>query len=225
MKDVIDMIENFKIKRFCNTVFGWNPHDAIIGEWIRWWLVDSKLGERRKRRVINSAIAIRFGGKTVISDLLFAEQARINSDLYKILGVAEVENSQKGFLRKLKNLSLYEESGKKEEERKFPDLKFALLCIKVSVSKDSTFRNIDLIKELNSKMQEFSKNSGMYWILYMLKFTWIEEDSPFRVRNYVRGYDEFWYSYSFYGSDFYVYYGGEIRKRATTYGVREIGRQ
>jgi hypothetical protein len=42
---------NFKIERLCDTILGYNPHDALIGEWLRWWLSDSVLEAARAMRL------------------------------------------------------------------------------------------------------------------------------------------------------------------------------
>ena len=212
MKDVIRMVENFKIKRFCETIYGYNPHSAIIGEWIRWWLRDSRLRERKMRRIINPAIAITYRKKRVIADLLFAEQARRDSDFFKVLGVAEVENNSSEFLKKLRHLSFYEQIDTEREDRKFPDLKFSLLCCKTTRKRvdEEVMTEADLIEKLVKDSKMYSRNSELYWILYLLKYTRVEADYSFRVRDYVQGYPQFWYSSSFCGGEFYIHKDGKL---------------
>ena len=130
MKDIVKMVEKFNIKRLCETVYGYNPHSVIIGEWAKWWLKDSRLGEKKMRRIINPAIGVTYSKKKAFADLLFAEQARKNSEFFKILGVAEIENNPSKFLKKLQHLSFYEQKDKEREDRKFPDLAFSVLCCK-----------------------------------------------------------------------------------------------
>lgn len=214
------MIENFRIEKLCDTVFGFNPHDAIIGEWIKWWLIDSFVGRKKKRRVINPAIGVRkYGKKMTFADILFAEETRAGFGYFKILGVAEVENSDYLFLRKLKNLSYYEEIDKKKDKRKFPDLQFALLCIKA----DATYQkgnvvldDVSLINSLKRRMREYSRKSSMCWVLYLLRYMKHKDDwAMFVVRNYVQGKEMFWYDYAFCGSEFFIYYEGQQIKHGS----------
>ena len=212
MKNIIKMIENFKIKRFCETIYGYNPHSAIIGGWVRWWLKDSRLGEKRERRVINPAIGMTYRKKRVFADLLFAEQARRDSYFFKVLGVAEVENNSSRFLEKLRALSLYEQLHKEREDRKFPDLKFNLLCCKTTRKRvdQKVMDEADLIEKLVKESEMCSRNSDLRWILYFLKYTRVETDYSFRVQDYVQGYQQFWYSSSFFGSEFYIHKDGKL---------------
>jgi len=217
MKDIIEMVESFKIKRLCETIYGYKPHDAIIGEWIRWWLSDSRLGEAKRRRIINPAIAMTQKKKRV-ADLLFAEQARTDSDFFKILGVAEIENNSSEFFQKLRVLSLYEQANRERRNRKFPDLKFSVLCCRIWMilddQEDMRPRKANLIEDLATKSKMYSKDSDLYWILYLLKYAEVEIDHSFRVKDYVEGYRRFWYSRSFLGSEFYIHKNGELQKHS-----------
>jgi len=208
MKDIIKMVKKFNIKRICETVYGYKPHSAIIGEWIRWWLKDSWLDKERMRRIINPAIGVTYRKKRVFADLMFAEQARRNSKFFKILGVAEVENNRSKFPEKLRSLSFYEQIHKETEDRKFPDLKFGILCCRIKEREDST--ETDLIKNLVKECRMYSRNSEVYWVLYLLKYGKAEADYSFRVRNYVKGYPRFWYGSSFFGSTLYIHRGGNL---------------
>ena len=213
------MVENFKIKRLCETIYGYKPHSAIIGEWVKWWLRDSRFGEIKKRRIINPAIAITHRKKRKFADLLFTEQARIGAEFHKILGVAEIENNSSKFLERLRVLSLYEQTNREREVRKFPDLKFCVLCCRTRMILDDQevmrARKTKLIEELLRKSKIYSRDSEMHWVLYLLKYGEVEVDHSFRVKDYAAGYPRFWYSYSFLGSEFYIHKDGELLTHST----------
>lgn len=217
IQSIDKMIGNFKIKRLCNTIFGFKPHDAIIGEWIKWWLDDSSVGTKKKRRIINPAIGMeKYGKKLTFADILFAEETQTGFGYFKIVGVAEVENSERFFLRKLKNLSYYEQIGVRKDARKFPDLQFALLCVRASARYQDgniILSNDDLIKNLKRRMRQYSRKSRMCWVLYLLRFMKHEDDSyMFDVRNYVPDFERFWYNYTFCGSEYFIYYKGKLKR-------------
>lgn len=211
MKDIIQMVEKFNVKRLRETIYGYRPHNAIIGEWVRWWLRDSRLGEKRKRRIIDPAVGITYRKKRAHADLLFAEQARKDSEFFKILGVAEIENNSSKFLKKLRNLSFYEQTNKDREDRKFPDLKFSVLCCRIRkpVNRENV-KDVDLVEKLVKESKMYSRKSEIYWILYLLEYTRADEDYSFRVRDYAKGYPRFWYNSSFFGSEFYIHKDGKL---------------
>jgi hypothetical protein len=216
MRNISKMVESFKIRKFSNSVFGFNPHDATIGEWIKWWLTDSKRGEERKRRVINPAMLASFRRKRVFADILFAEETIAGAENYRILGVAEIENNKDKLMKKLENLLVYEEAATETREKKFPDLKFALLCAKMDYdyheNEEFSAKERHLLNRLIEKMQEISKKSRLYWILYLLVSCRVEEDATFRVKDYVKGYERFWYESSFLGSECFIYFEGKLRR-------------
>jgi len=209
IQDITGMIENFKIERLCDTILGYNPHDTIIGEWIRWWLIDSAIEERKKRRIINPAICAESGKRRAFADILFVEELEAGSDYFEIIGVAEVENSESKFLEKLDNLSFYEQNEKKKHERKFPDLLFAILCIKVDADYQEgnvVLKNVELINSLKRKMQKHSMKSRMCWVLYLLRYMKHEDEYHLSVKNYVPGFLGFRYNYAFRGNEFFIYH-------------------
>lgn len=230
IQNIDKMIESFKIERLCDTIFGFNPHDAIIGEWIRWWLNDSFVGRKKKRRIINPAIGMaKYGKKMTFADILFAEETRAGFGYFKIVGVAEIENSESWFLRKLKNLSYYEQVGVRKNERKFPDLQFALLCTKVDAEYqdgNAVLSNVHLISNLKRRMRQYSRKSQMCWILYLLRFMKHEDDwAMFVVRNYVPETEMFWYNYAFCGSEFSIYYKGKQIKHKSFLMEKRFSKQ
>lgn len=213
IEEIGKTIGKFKIERLCDTVMGYNPHDAIIGEWVRWWVSDSVVDARKRRRIINPAIAIsKDAKKKAYADLLFVDELEPDSDYFEVVGVAEVENGESKFFEKLENLSFYEQNGKSNEERKFPDLQFALLCSKAKAEYCKgvvVVKDIELFDTVKRKMQEYSEKSSICWVLYLLLYMKHEEKYNIIVKEYVRGYLGFYYNYAFSGSEFFTYYKGK----------------
>jgi len=155
----------------------------------------------------------KYGKKRTFADLLFVEETRAGFGNFRIIGVAEVENREDWFSRKMKTLSYYEQLDQAKDERKFPDLQFALLCAKVWAEYQQgsvVLSNEDLIDGLKKKMRRYSRKSGICWILYLLRYMKHKDDTRmFGVRNYVPEHDKFWYGYAFCGSEIFIYLKGE----------------
>ncbi len=101
---ITKMIKDFDLNynRVTKCYYG-KCHEALIGEWINWWLENSE--KSHKRRIINPAMQASYYGK-YYGDLLFCERDN-RSKSYKCVGVAEIENTMKHYLSKLKSLNAY----------------------------------------------------------------------------------------------------------------------
>jgi hypothetical protein len=95
IEEIGKTIGKFKIERICDTVMGYNPHDALIGEWVRWWVSDSVVDARKRRRIINPAIEIsKNDEKKAYADLLFVEELEPRAGGQQIRFVATVTKQQ-----------------------------------------------------------------------------------------------------------------------------------
>jgi len=165
MKTAIDlkkMLQKFDHNRLCK-VRG-EAHDAIVGEWIRWWVDTSP----KSHLAINPAKYVDTKGKKSYSaDILFCSKQELG--LYEVLGVTEVENKRKKWFLKLDSLRAYALS------QKYPNIEFTLLCVRVYSKKDR-----DLFSQL---LQLIKKTSALVpkitWILYRLSETSGKKDVDF----------------------------------------------
>lgn len=178
---------------------GGEAHEGKIGEWIRWW-IDGK----PNRMVINPPPKDRKTRRC--ADVLFLQESPI-THTFHALGVAEIENNAKKWMEKLNTLKTYE-----EDQTRYPDLKFALLC----VSWYEHFREEmnPQSEEVAKKMAESSKNSRIDWILYILKYARLEkEEAPFAIRipDYVKGSELFYYRHrNLAGAEWIIFTQGKI---------------
>ena len=191
------MLQQFEWKRLLRVCGG--AHHGKIGEWIRWW-IDLK----PRHMVINPAPME--STKRVFADILFLEEVR-GTNLFEVVGVAEVEDDKEKWIDKLQSLKAYGQN-----QKQFPDLKFALLCM-------SVYMNITIEKdiwELGKAVQNLSKNSRMDWILYMLKYAKIsKEETPWAIKitDYAKGSDSFFYTHrNLVGVEWIIIRNGESLK-------------
>lgn len=218
-------IKKFNYKRLNNYIYG-GAHDAIIGEWIKWWITDCLKNKKGiVNSVINPAIHARFLGKGYCADILFAEHSQKTDkgkdidgeerEFFRIIGVAEIENDNclKKLKHKVNSLYAYEKCKDKRHRTKFPDLEFGVLC--------TYYFDIDLkerkheIKKIKDYMKQKSKDSIMQWVLYILKKDEIDDDYFFRVIGYARdpSRKSFYYEETFFGKPIYYIFqrGRQLR--------------
>jgi len=219
-------IRRFRYERL-QFVYG-GAHDAIIGEWIRWWNEDVLKGSKYfVHSVINPAIQARYRGKRYYADILFAEHVTnqdrgkdiegVERDFFRIVGVAEIENNNclENLKRKVDSIYAYEKCRDRRRRIKFEDLEFGLLCTHYY---DQDFKERkDEINKVKEYIREKSENSKLQWVLYLLKkiLQDEEEDYFFRVSGYAR--DEtrrsFYYDKAFYGKpEWYIFEDGRRLK-------------
>ncbi len=194
MQDIKKIFDKFNYNKVCNCYYG-KCHDALIGEWINWWLVRTK--KSNYRRIINPAIK----ASNYTADILFFERDN-RSKSYKALGVAEVENNAKEYLNKLKHLNAYIFAKGKNYEKKFPDLKFVLLSTRQQTDKEGYITPLHdtLYENIKEKIIKYSEKSpDVYWIYYQMKFKSHPDSSPDETFDidYVKDVEKFWYTYSF----------------------------
>lgn len=161
--NLIEMIELFQEKNvpyLSNHVLNPpNNHHTIIGQWARWWIEDTNNGA--KRGIFDEALACK--GRRH-ADIMFLQKA--NDNIFEIKGVAEIENNieckQDKYLEKLECLKIYDEL-----EDKFPDLEFVILSTIMGIDKNDEF--IDFFTPLLKKVKEYSKESDLYWVIFILE--------------------------------------------------------
>ena len=141
------MLRQFDYKRLRKIRGG--AHGGKIGEWVRWWIN----ARPSRRMVITPAPMVSWKDKSFLADILFLQKPR-KTEIYKILGVAEIENSFRKAVRKLKSLRAYEQN-----ESQYPDLKFVLLCL-------SLFPPLEKVPQvIQRNLKRFSKDSRLRWVL------------------------------------------------------------
>lgn len=156
--DMIEKIELFRQNRLPyihrHILNPPNNHHSIIGQWERWWNEDTNI-YNANRGVFDESITC--DGRR--ADMMFLEES---SNSFEIKGVAEIENSNNiiDILEKLDTLEKYDNSPKK-----FPDLEFVILCNAITVEDNKYNYLLNLLKEARNK----SKNSDLFWIIYILK--------------------------------------------------------
>jgi hypothetical protein len=158
-------------------------HDALIGEWINWWLSQGIDG-----RICNPARQSKSGSRRYIADLLFLEQFK-GFDYYEVKGVAEVENDERRFMDKIKSLMSYENYFKKGS-KVYPNLEFGVFCYTLHLP------NEELAGKIYEKLVDVSNGSSLLWIACEVGKSLREKgdvnDSIF-MPNYVRGAECFFY--------------------------------
>jgi len=158
-------------------------HDAIIGEWINWWLT-----QEGDTRICNPARHSRLGSRRYIADLLFLERFE-GYDYYEVKGVAEIENNESKFMDKIKSLASYENYVKKGSAV-YPNLEFAIFCYTLNLPND------ELADRIYETLIDVSKNSKLLWIACEVGNSLREKgdvDDSIFMPNYVKGYDCFYY--------------------------------
>lgn len=207
----------YRLRRFNQSrllrLYG-KSHDALIGEWIHWWNNDVLKGSKRiVHSTINPAMRASFRGKRYFADILFAEHIE-NQDVtidregterefYRIMGVAEVENtnSTEKLNHRINSLFAYEKCRDKRRNIKFEDLTFAVLC---TFFDEYDFENKQKILDLIDCVKNKSADSNLYWVLCVLQKGVLTEDDDyfFRVAGYAKDRlrKTFYYQHSFVGS-------------------------
>lgn len=158
-------------------------HDALVGEWINWWL-----GQNVESMICNPARSSKSGSSRYVADLLFLEKFG-RSFHYRVTGVAEIENIESKISEKMKTLQSYE-SYTKRGHNVYPDLEFAILCYTQNVPND------ELVEKVYHETLRASCSSSLLWIVCELgNAAYKEEELDYRIRmpNYVNGYDYFRY--------------------------------
>lgn len=162
-------------------------HDALIGEWINWWL-----GQSIDGLICNPARGSRSGSRGYIADLLFLERFE-GFEYYEVKGVGEVENSHKKIMDKIDSLASYEKYTRQGSSA-YPNLEFAILCCTLDVPND------ELVEKIYDKVLQVSENSGLLWIICEISRPLSnreKHDYSIYMPNYVKGYDRFFYNRNF----------------------------
>ncbi len=196
MQGIKKAIDKFDYNNVTKSYYG-KCHEALIGEWVNWWLRKTK--KSSERRIINPAIQASYYGNYT-ADILFCERDN-RSKSYKALGVAEVENEPNKYLYKLKSLNAYIFSKGKKREQKFPDLEFVLLSTRQKIDKEGNITNFhfNLYEAIKEQIINYSEKSDVYWIYYQMKLKSHPYESPDETFDidYLRDAEKFWYAYSF----------------------------
>ena len=173
-------------------------HDALIGEWVNWWLGQKKVD----CRICNPARGSKIGSNRCTADLLFLERF-YDESYFEVKGVAEVENNEKKILEKIKSLSSYEKH-KKGERTAYPDLMFTVLCYTINIPND------EIIEKIYNNVVHISKNSNLLWIVCEIGKS-LEEEARHNIHipNFVRGSDLFFYYRNFASINFYFIRNGK----------------
>ncbi len=209
MQDITKMIERFNYKKLDHCFYG-KAHNSLIGEWVNWWLIDSRLGDKSKRSIIDPAFATSNSEKK-FADLMFAEFDEDNQ-YFKILGIAEVENNPKKYIEKIDSLSAYESVKSSDGALRFPDLEFAILATRWELIGRLRDKDRALWDSIENRILELSKKSNLIWIFYMLKLVKTKSDYLFNVPKY-EGFPKFNYYFPFVGTPNYVIIKkGEVTK-------------
>jgi len=155
------MLEQFEYDRL-SRVRG-EAHDAIVGEWIRWWLeanLESHIAFNPAKYVDTKE------GKSYSADILFCRRNKEEFELQEIVGVGEIENKRKKWFQKLESLKSYALSGK------YRDLQFTLLSVRIYSRKDK-----ELFSQLLERIREASLvTPEIDWLLYHLSETSGKQD-------------------------------------------------
>jgi len=135
-------------------------HDAIIGAWIDWWIsIDA-----RKHMVLNPPHKVN----RRIADIMFL---RGDEYVYDVVGIAEVENSPKKWMAKIRTLEAY-----RKRYSHLKCMKFLLLCVTTYPQHQEGFA------ELLQHIMELSETTQLTWILYRFDLGRHGEDIHFIVR-------------------------------------------
>jgi len=162
-------------------------HDALIGEWVSWWL-----GRSGDSMICNPARGSRSGSRRYIADLLFLERFE-GSEYYEVKGIGEVENNQGKFMNKIDSLASYEKYTK-QGSNVYPNLEFAILCYTLNIPND------ELAQSIYDRVLQVSENSGLLWIVCEIgRSLSSEERNSYSIYmpNFVKGYDRFSYCRNF----------------------------
>jgi len=186
--------------------FDWEPlrrvhnaaHDAVIGAWVYWWLN----GNPKDGLVWNPGVQARFHGKRRTADILFIKD-------HRIVGAAEIENSPKNLIKKIKSLSLYERCKTLNSFLRFAVLStFVFLDEKGQPEQRSKANRHRLrcVQNAIGVAKENSKQSNLLWAVYVLK--WLRD--PEEKLHGIRGYD-----YSCGAAGYCMFKRGRVVKEAS----------
>lgn len=192
------MLKHFEHKRLLRIKGG--AHGAKIGEWVNWWISERP----RRRMVITPGPMTNWRGNSYLADILFLERSE-KSDIQKVLGVAEIENSLKKATKKLSSLKAYEQN-----DKQYPDLRFAILCLSVY---PSYYNTSNLLKKVHRHLRRLSKNSRLSWVLYLLIYERVvidQTDYFIRMIDYVDESHYFFYNTEIKDAGWFVYKEGAI---------------
>lgn len=153
-------------------------HDALIGQWERWWNEDT-IAKKNVRAIQprEAAYIKKKRGKHIhknrrIADIMFLE--KVNKKEFGIKGIAEIENDRKKLEEKVETLKSYEGT-KLSGKTRYPCLRFGVLCTVIKLRHDS---QDGFVMDNNvwdtyyapaiKKMIAYSQKSKMDWIFYAL---------------------------------------------------------
>ena len=175
-------------------------HAAKIGEWVNWWI-----SVRPKRRiVITPAPMTTWRGQSSLADILFLERPR-TSNIYKKVGVAQIENHVEKAHRKLKSLRAYDQN-----ESQYPDMQFALLCLSLYPPIDKAPNSL---KKVGKYLERLSENSRLRWVVYLLVYKRIDYDEAnysIKIIDYVKDADYFYYNTEISDAGRFMYKEGKV---------------
>lgn len=162
-------------------------HDALIGEWINWWLERSDDG-----MICNPARGSRSGSRRYVADLLFLERFE-GFECYEVRGIGEVENSRRKFMHKIDSLASYEKYTR-QGSNVYPNLEFAILCYTLDIPND------ELAQSIYDRVLQVSENSGLLWIVCEIGRSLTNEERNsycIYMPHFVKGCDRFSYCRNF----------------------------
>ena len=184
-KFILDSIKRHDFQRILR--FRGKCHDALIGEWINWWL-----GQNINGMICNPARGSKLASRRCFADILFLEQFK-GEEHYEVKGVAEVENNKNKFIKKIKSLTSYEEYTKRGSVA-YPDLEFAIFCYTLATPNDA------LAQKVYSKILKVSQRSDLLWIVCEIGKCLSDKETvnySIHMPNYVKGYNYFFYNRNF----------------------------
>lgn len=153
----LEIFKRFDVSSLENHVrFTWKCHTLLIGEWVRWWLEHSDFADKDSLATIEEPAT-----QDTRADLGFAVKGK---EGYRVIGVAEVENTPKKCSVKIKNLREYESHSLYKD-----DLQFVLLSATLN-QKKTRDRIID-------EMRKSSKDSKILWVLFIFRTMMVDKVS------------------------------------------------
>lgn len=143
-------------------------HHLLIGKWIDWWIEGNK-----ERRIAWSEAPRLPNGH--YSDIMFLESSQ--GDDYYPVGVAEIENNEKKWDKKIKTMVEY--------ARNISSIDFLLLSTwtypEVAQDKRMKPRAVRLLSLLLEKTKEATKNAEFKLIVHIILYS--TEETSFLVKN------------------------------------------
>ena len=174
-------------------------HDALIGEWVNWWL------ERKiDGMIFNPARGSKSGSRRYVADLMFLERFK-GSEYFEVKGIAEIENNEEKLSEKTNSLVSYENYSK-QGCKVYPDLEFAILCYRLDIPNDA------LAQGIYNRIVEKSESSDLLWIVCEIARSLNKDGKPqylIHMPGHVKGADSFWYYRNFSSVIFYCIKNGK----------------